>query len=68
MISMASWQLLLLLCVATYGEPLAKVKPGSTGTHCPIRGPRESLLYFSDYGQATDMSSISALERYPGLV
>nr|AAO64981.1 KISS1 peptide ligand [Mus musculus] len=42
MISMASWQLLLLLCVATYGEPLAKVaplvKPGSTGQQS---GPQE---------------------------
>uniref|UniRef100_A0A8C6N0D9 Metastasis-suppressor KiSS-1 n=1 Tax=Mus spicilegus TaxID=10103 RepID=A0A8C6N0D9_MUSSI len=42
MISLASWQLLLLLCVATYGEPLAKVaplvKPGPTGQQS---GPQE---------------------------
>ncbi|XP_034369309.1 metastasis-suppressor KiSS-1 [Arvicanthis niloticus] len=35
MISLASWQLLLLLCVATFGERLAKVapvvNPGHTG-------------------------------------
>ncbi|XP_032771335.1 metastasis-suppressor KiSS-1 [Rattus rattus] len=27
MISLASWQLLLLLCVASFGEPLAKMAP-----------------------------------------
>ncbi|XP_052592921.1 metastasis-suppressor KiSS-1 isoform X1 [Peromyscus californicus insignis] len=31
MTSLASWQLLLLLCVPTFGEPPAKVAPGPTG-------------------------------------
>lgn len=42
MISLASWQLLLLLCVASFGEPLAKmapvVNPEPTGTHRPGKG------------------------------
>ncbi|XP_021054610.1 metastasis-suppressor KiSS-1 [Mus pahari] len=42
MISLASWQLLLLLCVATSGEPLTKVaplvKPGPAGQRS---GPQE---------------------------
>ncbi|XP_052056651.1 metastasis-suppressor KiSS-1 [Apodemus sylvaticus] len=42
MISLAPWQLLLLLCVATFGEPLAKVapvvNPGPTGQWS---GPQE---------------------------
>ncbi|XP_059136290.1 metastasis-suppressor KiSS-1 [Peromyscus eremicus] len=40
MTSLASWQLLLLLCVATFGEPPAKVAPGPTGQQ---PGPQELI-------------------------
>lgn len=47
MIALASWQLLLLLCITTFGEPLAKVaplaNPGPTGTNGPGDGAGESL-------------------------
>ncbi|XP_052592922.1 metastasis-suppressor KiSS-1 isoform X2 [Peromyscus californicus insignis] len=40
MTSLASWQLLLLLCVPTFGEPPAKVAPGPTGQQ---PGPQELI-------------------------
>ncbi|XP_036058991.1 metastasis-suppressor KiSS-1 [Onychomys torridus] len=40
MTSLASWHLLLLLCVATFAEPPAKVAPGPTGQR---PGPQELI-------------------------